>query len=108
MDQRRPPGGRETTPEMFRPPPQTTSAQVPGDVCGLLISNSIPTTRRGNRSRFFPLLMNTPEKHWVNQFYSLSHAKGIIGIWKEDYNTIKPHSSLKYLAPAVYAEKCTH
>jgi len=44
----------------------------------------------------------------VNQFYSLSHAKGIIGIWKEDYNTTRPHSSLGYLAPAVYAEKCTH
>jgi len=44
----------------------------------------------------------------VNQFYSLSHAKGIIGMWKEDYNTTRPHSSLGYLAPAVYAEKCTH
>ena len=44
----------------------------------------------------------------VNQFYSLSHAKGITGIWKEDYNTTRPHSSLGYLAPAVYAQKCTH
>ena len=43
----------------------------------------------------------------VNQFCSLSHAKGIIGIWKEDYNTTRPHSSRGYLAPAVYAEKCT-
>jgi len=83
------------------------SAQVPGDVWAIDFQFD-STTRRGNRSRFFPLLMDTPEKRWVNQFYSLSHAKGIIGIWKEDYNTIKPHSSLKYLAPAVYAEKCTH
>ena len=44
----------------------------------------------------------------VSQFYSLSHAKGIIGIWKEDYNTTRPHSSLGSLAPAVYAQKCTH
>ena len=44
----------------------------------------------------------------VNQFYSLSHAKGLIGIWKEDYNTTRPHSSLGSLAPAVYAQKCTH
>ena len=44
----------------------------------------------------------------VNQFYSLNHAKGIIGIWKEDYNTTRPHSSLGYLAPAVYAQQCTH
>ena len=44
----------------------------------------------------------------VSLFYSLSHAKGIIGIWKEDCNTTRPHSSLGYLAPAVYAQKCTH
>jgi len=44
----------------------------------------------------------------VNQFYSLNHAKGIIGIWKEDYNTTRPHSSLGYLTPAVYAQQCTH
>ena len=43
----------------------------------------------------------------VNQFYSLSHAKGVIGIWKEDYSTTRPHSTLGYLAPAVHAEKCT-
>jgi transposase InsO family protein len=44
----------------------------------------------------------------VNEFYSLNHAKGVIGIWKEDYNTTRPHSSLGYLAPAVYAGQCTH
>jgi transposase InsO family protein len=44
----------------------------------------------------------------VNQFYSLSDAKDIIGMWKEDYNTARPHSSLGYLAPTVYVKKCTH
>ena len=44
----------------------------------------------------------------VNQFYSLNHAKGVIGIWKEEYNTTRPHSSLGYLAPTVYAQQCTH
>jgi len=44
----------------------------------------------------------------VNQFYSLNHAKGIIGIWKENYNTTRPHSSRGYLTPAVYAQQCTH
>ncbi len=44
----------------------------------------------------------------VNQFYSLDHAKGIIGIWKEEYNTIRPHSSLGYVTPSVYAGQCTH
>ena len=37
----------------------------------------------------------------VNQVYSLSYAKGIIGIWKEDYNSARPHSSLGYLAQRV-------
>jgi len=44
----------------------------------------------------------------VNQFYSLNHAKGVIGIWKEEYNQTRPHSSLGYLAPEVYAQLCTH
>lgn len=44
----------------------------------------------------------------VNQFYSLNHAKGIIDIWKEEYNTIRPHSSLGYSTPSVYAGQCTH
>ena len=44
----------------------------------------------------------------VNQFYSLNHAKGIIGLWKEEYNTIRPRSSLGYSTPSVYASQCTH
>lgn len=30
----------------------------------------------------------------VHQFYSLSLATGVIGIWKEGYNQTRPHSSL--------------
>jgi putative transposase len=44
----------------------------------------------------------------VNQFYSLNHAKGIIGLWKEQYNHIRPHSALGYLTPNAYAGQCTH
>ena len=44
----------------------------------------------------------------VNQSHSLNHAKGIIGIWKEEYNTIRPHSSLGYSTSNEYADKCTH
>jgi putative transposase len=38
-------------------------------------------------------------------FFSLDHARSIIAAWKEDYNTIRPHSSLAYQTPAAYAEK---
>jgi putative transposase len=44
----------------------------------------------------------------VNQFHSLSHAKCVIGMWKEEYNQTRPHSSPGYLAPAVYAQQCIH
>lgn len=44
----------------------------------------------------------------VNQFHSLSHAKGVIGIWKKEYNQTRPHSSLGSLAPAFYRQQCTH
>jgi len=44
----------------------------------------------------------------VNQFSFLNHAKSIIGIWKEEYNHIRPHSSLGYVTPSAYAGQCTH
>jgi len=44
----------------------------------------------------------------VTQFHSLIHARGIIGVWKEEYNTTRPHSSLGYIAPKNYADLCTH
>jgi putative transposase len=44
----------------------------------------------------------------VNQFYSLNHAKGIIRLWKEQYNTIRPHSSLGYSTPSIHAGQCTY
>ena len=40
--------------------------------------------------------------------FSLNHAKGIIGLWKEEYNTIRRHSSLGYSTPSVCARECTH
>jgi putative transposase len=38
-------------------------------------------------------------------FFSLDHARSTIAAWKEDYNTMRPHSSLAYQTPAAYAEK---
>lgn len=38
--------------------------------------------------------------HW---FVSLAQARQVIGVWKEDYNTQRPHSALNQLSPAIYA-----
>jgi putative transposase len=37
-------------------------------------------------------------------FTSLSHVREALAIWMEDYNTVRPHSSLGNLTPAAYAE----
>jgi transposase InsO family protein len=39
--------------------------------------------------------------HW---FTSLQHARQIIAAWKEDYNTLRPHSALHQQPPAIYAQ----
>ena len=36
-------------------------------------------------------------------FRDLGHARGVIDDWKEDYNTVRPHSAIGYLTPAAYA-----
>jgi putative transposase len=38
----------------------------------------------------------------VEEFYSLAEARVVIGDWREDYNTRRPHSSLGMLAPAAF------
>jgi len=37
-------------------------------------------------------------------FGSLSHAREALAMWKDDYNTIRPHSGLGNLAPVVFAK----
>lgn len=37
-------------------------------------------------------------------FTSLAHARVMLAAWKDDYNTIRPHSALGNLAPAIYAK----
>src|ERR1700689_414752 len=36
-------------------------------------------------------------------FFGLDHARARIADWADDYNSQRPHSSLGYLTPAVYA-----
>ncbi|WP_085982955.1 IS3 family transposase [Brucella intermedia] len=36
-------------------------------------------------------------------FFGLDHARSAIAQWADDYNNIRPHSSLGYQTPAVYA-----
>lgn len=42
--------------------------------------------------------------HWFNH---LDDARHIIGAWKDDYNDVRPHSSLGNAAPAEYARQQT-
>jgi putative transposase len=37
-------------------------------------------------------------------FASLAHAREALAIWMDDYNTVRPHSALGNLPPAVYAK----
>ena len=41
-------------------------------------------------------------QHW---FRSLSEARDIIGRWRIDYNEVRPHSSLRYQPPSVFARQ---
>jgi putative transposase len=38
-------------------------------------------------------------------FTSLVHARAVLAEWKDDYNTVRPHSGLGNLPPAVYAKR---
>jgi putative transposase len=40
------------------------------------------------------------------EFESEVQAQALSDQWKGDYNTVRPHSSLKYETPAAYAAKC--
>ena len=41
-------------------------------------------------------------EHW---FGDVAEAREIIEDWRVDYNQVRPHSSLKYLAPAEFAAR---
>jgi putative transposase len=42
----------------------------------------------------------------VEQFATLLEAQVLIEDWRIEYNTRRPHSSLGWLAPAIYADRC--
>jgi putative transposase len=42
-------------------------------------------------------------QHW---FASLSHMRSVVDNWREDYNHHRPHSTLGYVPPAVFAARC--
>lgn len=41
----------------------------------------------------------------VEEFESLSAARSLTCRWREDYNQVRPHSSLGYVAPAMFAAR---
>jgi len=42
----------------------------------------------------------------LEEFESVSQARALAALWKEDYNTQRPHSSLGYLTPAEFSASC--
>jgi putative transposase len=44
----------------------------------------------------------------IHLFWSLTHARVVIGDWKNEYNHQRRHSALGYQTPARYAQTCTH
>ncbi len=38
-------------------------------------------------------------------FSSLAHAREVLSFWKNDYNTVRPHSGLGNLTPVAYANR---
>ena len=42
-------------------------------------------------------------QHW---FASLSHMRSVIDTWRDDYNHHRPHSTLGYVPPAMFAAQC--
>ena len=42
----------------------------------------------------------------MNYFTTLNEARQLAQIWKEHYNTKRPHSSLNYMPPKTFAERC--
>lgn len=42
----------------------------------------------------------------VEAFDTLLEARVVIEDWRLEYNTVRPHSSLQWLAPAAYAASC--
>lgn len=42
----------------------------------------------------------------LEEFESLRAARALTRAWKEDYNEVRPHSSLGYVPPAAFARAC--
>ena len=42
----------------------------------------------------------------LEDFESVAQAQALADLWKEEYNTERPHSSLKYKTPAEFASTC--
>lgn len=43
----------------------------------------------------------------TEEFESLRAAQAMTKVWQADYNTARPHSSLGYVTPAEFADRCT-
>ena len=66
------------------------------------------TSRRASRTQnaFIESFNGRLRDELLNEtlFASLAHARVALAIWKDDYNTVRPHSAIGNLPPAVYAK----
>ena len=58
------------------------------------------------QNAFIESFNGRPRDELLNEtlFGSLAHARAALAAWRLDYNTVRPHSSLGNLTPALYAK----
>jgi putative transposase len=74
--------------------------------------------RNGEQARtdtiFLPIFLHAESFHSklrdeflnLEEFESVAQAQALADLWKEEYNTERPHSSLDYQTPAEFAARC--
>jgi Integrase core domain len=96
-----------------------TKLMIGGRILALAIQFTLARDAAGQQatSQLVPLLDRQSEIALVTSAYlrdeclnetlftSLAHAREVLSIWKDDYNTVRPHSGLGNLSPAAYAKR---
>src|SRR6266705_1983607 len=86
----------------FSPPVTPAPAVHPDQVALHFIERGKPT-----QNAFIESFNGKFRDECLNQnwFVDLRHAREVIEAWRVDYNTVRPHSSLRYLTPEEFAAR---